>query len=40
MVDLKFKYGLPFCKVEIIHNNKKLILNNVLIDTGLGGYII
>lgn len=35
MVDLKFKYGLPFCKVEIIHN-KRLILNNVLIDTGSG----
>ncbi|MBW6411024.1 aspartyl protease family protein [Clostridium weizhouense] len=37
MVDLKFRYGLPFCKVEIIHNNKKLILDNVLIDTGSGG---
>ena len=37
MVDLKFRYGLPFCRVEIIHNSKKLILDNVLIDTGSGG---
>ena len=31
MVDLEFKYGLPFCKIEIILNNRILILNNVLI---------
>lgn len=28
MVNLEFKYGLPFCKIEIIHNNRILILNN------------
>jgi hypothetical protein len=30
MVDLEFKYGLPFCKIEVIHNNRRLTLNNVL----------
>ena len=40
MVDLEFKYGLPFCKIEVIHNNKRLMLNNVLIDTGSGGTLL
>lgn len=40
MVDLKFKYGLPFCTIEVIHNNKKLMLSNVLIDTGSGGTLL
>lgn len=40
MVDLEFKYGLPFCKIEVIHNNKRLTLNNVLIDTGSGGTLL
>lgn len=40
MVDLELKYGLPFCKIEIIHNNRILILNNVLIDTGSGGTLL
>ena len=40
MVDLEFKYGLPFCNIEVIHNNKRLKLNNVLIDTGSGGTLL
>ena len=40
MVDLEFKYGLQFCKIEIIHNNRILILNNILIDTGSGGTLL
>lgn len=40
MVDLEFKYGLPFCKIEVIHNNRRLMLNNVLIDTGFGGTLL
>lgn len=40
MVNLEFKYWLPFCKIEIIHNNRILILNNVLIDTGSGGTLL
>lgn len=40
MVKLKEKYGLPFCDIQIEHNNKKLIIDNILIDTGSGGTIL
>lgn len=40
MVNLKEKYGLPFCDIQIEHNNKKLIIEDVLIDTGSGGTIL
>ncbi|MGL5085808.1 MAG: retropepsin-like aspartic protease [Clostridium sp.] len=39
MVNLEMKYGLPFCSIEIIHNNKSKVINNVLIDTGSGGTV-
>ncbi|WP_297637691.1 retropepsin-like aspartic protease [uncultured Clostridium sp.] len=39
MVKLKELYGLPFCDIEIEHNHKKLLLKNILIDTGSGGTI-
>lgn len=40
MVNLELKYGLPFCSVEVIQNNKSITLNNVLIDTGSGGTVL
>ena len=40
MVSLKFNYGLPFCSIDMIHNNKSLKLNNVLIDTGSGATLL
>lgn len=34
MIQLKFKHSLLFCELDIVINNQKIHLNNVLIDTG------
>lgn len=47
MVDLKFKYGLPFCKVEIVHriprrlyqDNKNTIFRNSIYKKVQGVFI-
>ncbi len=40
MVKLDLKYGLPFCKVTLVHNGKSIVLDNILLDTGSGGTIL
>lgn len=37
MVNIEYKYGLPFCEITILYKENELILNNVLLDTGSGG---
>ena len=39
MVELDFRYGLPFCQVTLIHKGHSMVLNNVLLDTGSGGTV-
>lgn len=39
MVNLELKHGLPFCNISIEYRGEKMILNNVLIDTGSGGSV-
>ncbi|MDP5272815.1 retropepsin-like aspartic protease [Chengkuizengella axinellae] len=34
IIPIKMENGLPFIKLELINNNKKIVLNHVLIDTG------
>lgn len=40
MVNLEMKYGLPFTSIELVHNNKSITIDNVLIDTGSGGTVL
>lgn len=40
MVKLDLKYGLPFCRVTLVHNGKSIVLDNILLDTGSGGTIL
>ncbi|MBY6934378.1 hypothetical protein FDB44_12300 [Clostridium botulinum] len=40
MVNLKYMYGLPFCSISLIYKNKKMKLDNVLVDTGSGGTLL
>lgn len=39
MVKLDLKYGLPFCDVNLCYHGKFISINNVLLDTGLGGSV-
>lgn len=39
MVKLDFKYGLPFCKINLTYNGKCVFIDDVLLDTGSGGTI-
>lgn len=39
MVELDFRYGLPFCQVTITHKGNFIVVDNVLVDTGSGGTI-
>lgn len=39
LVNLRLIDGLPFVAVEISVNNRRLVLDNVLLDTGSGGSI-
>ena len=36
---IKIQYGLPFVELEVTFRRKKLILKNVLLDTGSAGTI-
>ncbi|KAI3349489.1 retropepsin-like aspartic protease [Clostridium botulinum] len=40
MVNLKYRYGLPFCSISLIYKNKEMKLDNVLVDTGSGGTLL
>ena len=40
MVKLKYRYGLPFCSISLVYNNKEMKLDNVLVDTGSGGTLL
>lgn len=39
MVELDFRYGLPFWQVTLIHKANSITLDNVLLDTGSGGTV-
>lgn len=39
MVKLDLKYGLPFCTVSLSYNEKRINIDNVLLDTGSGGTV-
>lgn len=39
MVELEYKYGLPFCQVTLMHKGNYIALDNVLLDTGSGGTV-
>ena len=39
MVELDFRYGLPFCCVTLTHKGHSMVLDNVLLDTGSGGTV-
>lgn len=40
MIKLNLKDGIPFITVELINDDKKISIDNVLIDTGSGSSII
>ncbi|MBY6838208.1 hypothetical protein FDG50_10065 [Clostridium botulinum] len=40
MVNLKYRYGLPFCSISLVYKNKEMELDNVLVDTGSGGTLL
>lgn len=40
MVNLEMKCGLPFASIELVHNKKSIIIDNVLVDTGSGGTVL
>ena len=40
MVKLKYRYGLPFCSISLVYNNKEMKLDNLLVDTGSGGTLL
>ncbi len=39
MVNLEYKFGLPFCVVNITYQGKSMLIDNVLLDTGSGGTV-
>ena len=39
MVNLEYKFGLPFCVVNLTYKGKGIVLGNVLLDTGSGGTV-
>lgn len=39
MVEFNLKYGLPFCNINLSYNGKKILFDNVLLDTGSGGSV-
>ena len=39
MVNLEYKFGLPFCVVNLIYKGKSMLIDNVLLDTGSGGTV-
>ncbi|MGL5576134.1 MAG: retropepsin-like aspartic protease [Sarcina sp.] len=40
MVDFEYRYGLPFCSIDIEYKGNYKKLENILIDTGSGGTIL
>lgn len=40
MVKLKYRYGLPFCSISLVYNDKEMKLDNILVDTGSGGTLL
>ncbi|MBW9154370.1 TIGR02281 family clan AA aspartic protease [Clostridium estertheticum] len=40
MVNLQFKYGLPFCSIKLTYKGNEMILDDILIDTGSGGTVL
>ncbi len=39
MVNLEYKFGLPFCVVNLTYKGKGMLIDNVLLDTGSGGTV-
>lgn len=39
MVNLQYKFDLPFCVVNLTYKGKSMLINNVLLDTGSGGTV-